>query len=332
AELLEELRRPFRVGGAELQVGGSVGISLYPADAADTADLLMHADAAMYQAKRGGRGGHALYSAAGDGARRRLELTSRLRAALGRDELELHFQPVFELASGRPAGVEALVRWNDPERGMVSPGEFIPLAEETGLIEQVGAWVLDAVCRQARAWQDLGLEIEVAFNASPLELTRPGFAHRVGERMSAHGVRPGTLTVEIIESALADAAAVAPVLERVGELGVRVAIDDFGAGFSSLTRLRHLTVHTLKLDRAFLVGVPEDARGATFVTAMLRLAGQLGLQVVAEGIETAAQLEFLRGENAALGQGYHLGRPVPADETTALLLADQASGRFGAPS
>jgi EAL domain-containing protein (putative c-di-GMP-specific phosphodiesterase class I) len=159
----------------------------------------------------------------------------------------------------------------------------------------------------------------VAYNASPIELARPGFARRLAERMAAHRIGPDMLSLEIIESALADAATVAPVLDRVAALGVRIAIDDFGAGFSSLTRLRGLTVHTLKLDRAFLPGVPDDARGAGFVTAILALASELGLRVVAEGIETETQLEFLRGEACGFGQGYHLARPMPAAQVTALL-------------
>jgi diguanylate cyclase (GGDEF)-like protein/PAS domain S-box-containing protein len=330
AELLEELRLPFRLGGAALQVGASVGISLFPADALDATDLLKHADAAMYQAKRAGRGRHALYRAADDTATRRLELTSRLRTALAGDQLELHFQPVVRLADGRIVGAEALVRWNDPERGMVSPSEFIPLAEDTGLIEAIGEWVLDAACRQARAWRDQGIEIEVGYNASPLELLNPGYAHRVGDRMRAHGLGPGSLVMEIIESALSEPAAVAQVLERISALGVRVAIDDFGAGFSSLTRLRHLTVHTLKLDRSFLAGVPEDVRGGALIAAVLRLAGELGLEVVVEGIETAGQLEHVRAAGADCGQGFHLARPMPAAELTALLQA--GSGLGGAPS
>jgi predicted signal transduction protein with EAL and GGDEF domain len=338
AELLEELRFPFRLADAALQVGASVGISLFPADALDAGDLLKHADAAMYQAKRAGRGRHALYRAADDTASRRLELTGRLRTALAGDELELHFQPVYALAGGRISAAEALVRWNDPERGMVSPAEFIPLAEDTGLIGAVGEWVLDATCRQARAWRDLGIELEVGFNVSPLELTSPGFAHRVSDRMREYRLGPGSLVMEIIESALSEPAAVAPVLERVSELGVRIAIDDFGAGFSSLTRLRHLTVHVLKLDRSFLAGVPEDARGGAFVGAMLHLSRELDLEVVAEGIETAAQLEHLRAAGATYGQGYHLARPMPAAELTALLQSGSGSGfasgsgRGGAPS
>jgi predicted signal transduction protein with EAL and GGDEF domain len=222
-ELLEALRRPFVVGEAELQVGASIGISLYPADAADAADLLKHADAAMYQAKRAGRGRHSLYRAADDTAHRRLALTTRLRTALAGDELELHYQPVYALATRTPVGVEALVRWNDPERGMISPAEFIPLAEDAGLIE--GVWVADAVCRQARAWLDLGLELGVAFNAAPLELTRPGFAHRLAALMATYRVPRGALTMEVIESAVADPVTIAPVLEQVAELGVRIAID-----------------------------------------------------------------------------------------------------------
>jgi diguanylate cyclase (GGDEF)-like protein/PAS domain S-box-containing protein len=330
AELLEELRLPFRVGGAALQVGASVGISLYPADALDAADLLKHADAAMYQAKRAGRGRHALYRAADDTATRRLELTGRLRTALAEGQLELHFQPVVELASGQIAGAEALVRWNDPERGMVSPAEFIPLAEDTGLIEAVGEWVLDAACGQARAWREQGLAIEVGVNVSPLELVAPGFGHRVADRMRAHGLGPGTLVIEITESALSEPAVVAPALDRIAEMGVRIAIDDFGAGFSSLTRLRHLTVHILKLDRSFLAGVPEDSRGAALIAAMLRLARELGLYVVAEGIETPEQLSHLRSAEASHGQGFHLARPMPAAELTALL--QSGSGLGGAPS
>jgi diguanylate cyclase (GGDEF)-like protein/PAS domain S-box-containing protein len=324
SELLDALRAPFRVGGADLTLGASLGISLFPADAGDAVDLLKHADIAMYQAKRTSRGGHALYDAAVDDAKRRLDLSNRLRAALARRELELHYQPVFDLATGLPIAVEALIRWNDPERGMVSPAEFIPLAEETGLIEPVGKWVLGEVCRQARVWRDLGIVVKIAYNASPQELTKPGFARRLGERMAAHGIRPGTLTVEIIESALSDPAAVAPVLERVAALGVQIAIDDFGAGFSSLTRLRDLTVHTLKLDRTFLHGVPDDERAVGFITAVLALASHLGLQVVAEGIETEEQLEFLRGECCRFGQGYHLARPMPAAQVTELLRAAAA--------
>jgi len=239
---------------------------------------------------------------------------------------------VYLLADGSITGAEALVRWNDPDRGMVSPSEFIPLAEDTGLIGAVGEWVLDATCRQARAWRDLGLELEVGYNASPLELMSPSYAHRVADRMRAHGLGPGSLVMEIIESALSEPAAVAPVLDRIGALGVRVAIDDFGAGFSSLTRLRHLRVHILKLDRSFLAGVPDDARGGAFIAAILRLARELNLDIVAEGIETAGQLEHLRAAEADRGQGYHLARPMPAAELTELLLGQAGSGRGGAPS
>jgi diguanylate cyclase (GGDEF)-like protein/PAS domain S-box-containing protein len=321
AELLEELRLPFHLGGAALQIGASVGISLYPADATDAADLLKHADAAMYQAKRAGRGRHALYRAADDTASRRLELTGRLRGALAQNQLELHYQPVYALAERKIIGAEALVRWNDPERGMVSPAEFIPLAEETGLIGPIGEWVLDAACRQASAWRAAGIEVEVGVNVSPLELRSPAFARRVADRMRAYGLGPGTLVLEITETALSEPAAVAPMLDRIAELGVKIAIDDFGAGFSSLTRLRHLTVHILKLDRSFLAGVPEDPRGAALIAAMLQLARELGLYVVAEGIETPEQLRHLHAARASHGQGFHLARPMPAAELTALLRA-----------
>jgi diguanylate cyclase (GGDEF)-like protein/PAS domain S-box-containing protein len=331
SEMLRCLDRPFALDSGELLVGASIGISLFPGDAAGAADLLKHADTAMYQAKRAGRGGYAVYRAEDDGALRRLELTNRLRSAVQRGELELHYQPVYDLQAARAVAAEALVRWNDPERGMVSPGEFIPLAEETGMIDAIGEWVQETACRQLREWQDRRLELELAINVSPRELARPGFARRLGERLAAHGVRPGSLTLEIIESALVDTEAVSPVLDALSALGVRVAIDDFGAGFSSLTRLRELTVHTLKLDRSFLHNVPEDRRATAFITAMLALAEQLGLDVVAEGIETPSQLGFLLSEGCPRGQGFHLGRPMPAPELIALLEA-QASGRSGATS
>ena len=295
-ELLDELRSPFRVGGARAPAGASVGISLFPADAATPTDLLKHADAAMYQAKAPSRGGHAVYRADVDDAHRRLELTTRLRAALARDELELHYQPVFERRDrARRSAVEALIRWNDPERGMVSPAEFIPLAEDTGLIEPIGAWVLNEVVppgarlagpRPRRSWS--------RYNAAPQELASPGFARRVGERMAAHGVRPGALASRSSSPRSPTPRPSRRCSSASATSACRVAIDDFGAGFSSLTRLRHLTVHTLKLDRAFLHDVPDDVRGAGFITAMLGLADQLGLHVVAEGIETEEQLEFLR--------------------------------------
>jgi diguanylate cyclase (GGDEF)-like protein/PAS domain S-box-containing protein len=312
---------PFDIAGAELHVSVSVGVSLFPRDAADADELLRHADSAMYQAKRDARSGFALYAPSEDDPLERLNLTTRLRKALKGGDLLLHYQPIFSLADDRPVGVEALIRWNDPVRGLVPPGDFIPAAEHSGLIEPIGEWVLDEVCRQAAEWARLGLKPTLSVNASPRELRRPEYIQSLARALSRRGVEASRIVVEVTESAAMDETGTgARMLTRLRDLGVGVAIDDFGEGFSSLSRLRELPVERLKIDRSFMREVPEHGEPTAVITAIIQLAEALGREVVAEGVETEEQRRFLLEQGCPLGQGYHLCRPLPADEVTALLL------------
>jgi diguanylate cyclase (GGDEF)-like protein/PAS domain S-box-containing protein len=312
---------PFEVAGTELHVSASVGVSLFPRDAEDADELLRHADAAMYQAKRNARAGFSLYTQEGDDPFERLSLTSRLRRSLEQGELVLHYQPIFSLADGKPVSVEALIRWDDPERGLLEPEAFIPAAEHSGLIEPIGEWVLDEVCYQAGQWSALGLRPRLSVNASPRELRRPEYADALAAALGRHGLEPSRLVVEVTESAaMDDTGASRRLLARLHELGVGLAIDDFGEGFSSLSRLRELPVEQLKIDRSFMRDVPAAEGPSAVITAIIRLAEALGRTVVAEGVETEEQRRFLAEQGCPLAQGFHLARPLPADEVTALLL------------
>jgi diguanylate cyclase (GGDEF)-like protein/PAS domain S-box-containing protein len=314
-------QEPFEIAGAELHVSVSVGVSLFPRDAADADELLQHADAAMYQAKRDARSGFALYKPSADDPLERLNLTARLRKALKGGDLVLHYQPIYSLADNKPVGVEALIRWNDPVRGLVPPAEFIPAAEHSGLIEPIGEWVLDEVCRQAAEWSRLGLRPSVSVNASPRELRRPEYVEGLARALARRGVDPSRIVVEVTESAAMDETGTGQrMLARLQELGVRTAIDDFGEGFSSLSRLREMPVERLKIDRSFMRDVPGDAEPTAVICAIIQLAEALGREVVAEGVETEEQREFLLEQGCPLAQGFHLCRPLPAEEVTALLL------------
>lgn len=293
-DLVAALEAPFVVNGLEFELGASVGIALYPPDGEGPAELLKRADAALYAVKRTGRGRAGFYEPTSDDADARLTFSSRLRRGLARDEFELHYQPVFSLADDRAVGVEALIRWRDPERGLISPGEFIPLAEEAGLIETIGDWVIDATLAQTESWARMGLHPPVALNVSPRQLRQPGFAARVAAKLADWSVAPEQISIEITESAaMEDPKRVRSTMEDLHRLGVLLAIDDFGSGFSSLSRLRTLPVETLKIDRSFLRGVPESADAAAIVSAVVALAEALGMRAVAEGVETAAQRAFL---------------------------------------
>jgi diguanylate cyclase (GGDEF)-like protein/PAS domain S-box-containing protein len=318
--MLEALSRPFTISGEEFNVGASIGIAVFPRDAADSEQLLRHADAAMYQAKARGRNAVALYSGEGHQSRDRLSLSSRLRKAIVREELVLHWQPIVDPRDGMLRMTEALVRWDDPQRGLVMPLEFVPFAEETGLIDQMGEWVFDALCRQRLAWRAEGLDPEVTFNASPRELRRPQFAQQLRARLDAYGLDPERITVEVTESAaMGEHGGAEPVLAELAEAGFRVAIDDFGAGYSSLSRLRDLPVQVLKIDRSFLRDVPERPEATAVITAILELAGALGMETVAEGVETACQRTFLIERGCTLAQGFLLGRPGLARDLEPML-------------
>jgi diguanylate cyclase (GGDEF)-like protein/PAS domain S-box-containing protein len=318
--LVAALREPFAISGLEFQIDATVGISLFPDDAESADALLRHADAAMYAGK--GRGPVALYAQSSADPRGRLSMTRRLRHALAQGEFELHYQPVVALADGAPVGVEALLRWRDPERGLVAPMEFLPVAEETGLIEPIGEWVVGALCRQARVWLDQGIDPELSFNVSLRQL-RPGrFAATLDSALRGFRLEPGRFTAEITESALMrEPARVERALGELNELGIRLAIDDFGAGYSSLGRLHEMPFDVLKIDRSFLGQLPESRTTPAVIGTIVQLAAALGMETVAEGVETEEQRALLLERGCRLSQGYLFGRPMPAPEVTALFAA-----------
>jgi diguanylate cyclase (GGDEF)-like protein/PAS domain S-box-containing protein len=324
------LARPFTIHGTELFIRARAGISIFPFDASEPRLLLQHADAAHYQAKEPGSAPTRVFAAGSEAVEQRLEMITRLRKAVDRHEFVLHYQPVIDLARAQDAinagsetvpmvGVEALIRWNDPDRGMVPPLDFIPLAEETGLIEPIGAWVVEEACRQAAAWAADGLELDVAFNVSLRQLWQPDFVETTLRAARVAGVDPRRMIVEVTETTvMADPERTQSVLEALNEHGFRMAIDDFGTGHSSLARLWRLPVDLLKIDRSFVAEMPGDEAASTMASTIIHLASSLGIDHLAEGIERSDQLDYLVDQGAGLGQGFLFGRPVPAPEIAQL--------------
>jgi diguanylate cyclase (GGDEF)-like protein/PAS domain S-box-containing protein len=324
-ELALRLAKPFTVSGAEFHVGASIGISLFPEDADGADELLQHADVAMYQSKGRGRAASTVYAGVTHDPLERLSLSRRLRRAIARGELALHYQPIVWTASGRLHSMEALLRWQDPERGLVQPDSFIPVAEEMGLIDPIGAWVIEALAAQLAEWQAQGIQPRVSFNVSPRELHRPDFATDLGERLRSAGADPSLLTMELTESAtLREPERIGPLLRDLRALGLQLAIDDFGAGWSSLSRLRSLPVQILKIDRSFLREIPENPEAGAIVRAVIALSDALGRTTVAEGVEQPVQQHFLAAQGCPLSQGRLFGDALTPDEMTARLRAEQA--------
>jgi diguanylate cyclase (GGDEF)-like protein len=316
--LCDALASPCQLGAAELLVECSVGLSVFPGDADSAATLLAHADAAMYEAKSSG-GGVAVYASGTADPLERLALAARLRHAIEREELELHYQPVCR-PTGEVLGMEGLVRWRDPVRGLVPPLDFIPVAERTGVIDSLGAWVLEEMCSQGAEWRAEGLEPNIGVNVSPRQLRRPGFAARAAATVARHGISFSRFVFELTESAWSlEASRLLPVLHDMRAHGLNLAIDDFGAGYSSLWRLRELPVQIIKVDRAFLNGVAADPQACAVYAAILQLAETVGCDVVAEGVETADQVAFLAARGCTFHQGFHYSRPLPGPDATALL-------------
>ncbi len=314
----ESLKRPFVLYGTEFYATASMGISLFPDSADDARALMRQADAAMYRSKRSAPGGFFRFTAETAERGDRLALATRLRKAVERKEWLLHYQPVVELASGRVVALEALIRWRRGQGKFVPPNDFIPLAEELGLIQEIGDWVLEEICRQLVEWSALGFEPSVSYNMSPRELWQPEVAERIFARLDLTGIQPAKLVVEITEStAMADPERTLRVLTAMHEGGLRLAIDDFGTGYSSLSRLKHLPVDLLKIDRPFIHDLPGDRESANVVRAVIALAEGLGMQPLAEGIETEEQWRFLVDHGCELGQGFYLSPPLPGEEITA---------------
>ncbi|HEX2039699.1 MAG TPA: EAL domain-containing protein [Acidimicrobiales bacterium] len=325
SKVLDAFRAPFVVGDHELFMTPSVGIALYPGDGMRYETLLKHADIAMYRAKARGGNGYELYGGrSGDTAYPRLALEADLHNALDHDELRVVYQPIVDLATRRVVAVEALVRWHHRSLGVVRPDEFIPLAEEAGLVVALDTWVLREACRQTRAWVDAGLpRLRLAVNMSGRHLQHPRMAVTVIEALREHRVDPGQLELEVTESvAVAEIGDTRETLDGLRGLGVTVAIDDFGTGYSMLSRLRQFPLDTLKIDRSFVSEITSSEDDAPIVSATIAMAHSLGLQVVAEGVETEAQLEYLRRNGCDLAQGYLLSRPVDADVVAVLLDSD----------
>jgi diguanylate cyclase (GGDEF)-like protein len=323
ARLLEALNQPCRSGGREASVTSSIGIAMYP-DHGTMSMLIAHAEAAMRAAKSAGGASWCFFEPRMmSGAREQVELLQDLRGALAQGQLELYYQPKVHAPSGEITGAEALLRWHHPERGMVLPSVFIPIAERFGLINSMGNWVIDEACRQARAWRDQGLLMRVAINLSVHQLRNPELVERIAEALRQHQVNPRLLTCEITESvAMEDAEGAMLMFEKLAAAGVHLSIDDFGTGYSSLSYLRKLRAGELKIDRSFVLDLETSSDARAVVDAVIKLAQALGLKVVAEGVETEEQHTILRSLGCDELQGFLFAKPMPAKDLAVWAIED----------
>jgi diguanylate cyclase (GGDEF)-like protein/PAS domain S-box-containing protein len=322
-KMLATFATPFLIDGRDISISASIGISVYPGDGIDIDDLIKYADIAMYRAKDQGRNKYLFYS--NDMNIRsldKLEMESSLRRALDRKELLLHYQPQANIHTGEMTGAEVLIRWQHPEMGMVSPGQFIPLAEETGLVVPIGRWVMNKAVEQNKAWQASGLPIvKLAVNLAAQQF-HPALADEVSSVLIQHDLANEYLELEITESmVMNNADQVIEMLSDMDRLGVKTSLDDFGTGYSSLSYLKRFPIYKLKVDQSFVRGLPGDADDVAITRAIIGMGKSLGLNVIAEGVETQEQLDFLRAEGCDEIQGYLLSKPIPADEFAALLSA-----------
>jgi EAL domain-containing protein (putative c-di-GMP-specific phosphodiesterase class I) len=326
--VIRSLALPANLSGRDYQMRASVGVTLFPDDGTDLEDVIRQADLAMYRAKAQGRGRAIFFER--EMAQRRASFTdSGLHRALRRRELSLFYQPQFNLADGRLCGVEALLRWQTRYDGIKLPGEFIPAAEHSGLITDIGGFVLDTACAQFAEWQRAGIAPRMfSVNVSVQQLKDPGFVRMVQTALDQHRISPAMLELELVESVLADAEVEEP-LRAVANLGVKLALDDFGTGYSSLNYLRRYPVHTVKLDRSFLDEVPQNESAGALVESVITMAHTLGKRVTAEGVESGAQLEFLRARGCESAQGFYLARPMSASALTEILESRRPGSEIG---
>jgi diguanylate cyclase (GGDEF)-like protein len=315
-KFLRTLVRPFTLeNGAEVYLSASLGVALFPTDGRDADELLKNAEAALHRAKEQGRDSCQFYAPQmNQRALGRLRLESSLRQAVARQEFMLHYQPKIGVNGGRVSGVEALLRWNDPEQGLMSPEDFIPVLEDTGLILPVGLWVLETACAQMRTWWEAGIEVpSMAVNLSVRQFLQPELDLRIGEIIRRHGLPPAAIELEITESMLMhDPQQAVQILGRLKQLGVRLSVDDFGTGYSSLAYLKQFPLDALKIDRAFISNITSDADDAAIAIAIVNLAHNLNLKVVAEGVETGAQVNFLIQQGCDILQGFYFAKPMDA--------------------
>ncbi|MBK5964312.1 hypothetical protein CCR95_09490 [Thiocystis minor] len=322
ARLLEALAPPFSLAGHEVMITVSIGITVFPQDGDQGSDLLRNGDMAMYHAKRAGKNTFKFFdSSLNEAALRRLRTETALRHAIDNNELCLYFQPLLDLGSGEMRGLEALLRWINPELGEVSPVNFIPIAEETGLIVPIGEWVMRDACEQLRAWQLVGTLIaRVAVNVSAYQFKQPDFPDQVERILADSGLAPNCLELELTESLLMDhAEASVQMLHRLKAVGVQLAIDDFGTGYSSLNYLKRFPIDRLKIDRSFIVNIERDRDNAAIVQAIIAMADTMSLHVTAEGVETSEQLDFLRANCCGEVQGFLFSKAVPVEEIPDLI-------------
>ncbi len=333
SKIQSNLADSYRIADHVLYATPSIGISLYPIDGSDPGTLLRNADTAMYHAKNAGRNNHQFYTARmNEASGERLAMENELRQAIAaispeRSEFALHFQPQIETVSGRVLGVEALLRWNNPKFGPVSPLRFIAIAEETGLIQPLGDWVIWETCRLVRVMKKQGIRgIRVAINISAQQLRHENLLLLVRGALACYDLEPQDIEFEVTESTAMDNPEMTlSILDQLAAMGIVLAIDDFGTGYSSLAYLKHLPIKRLKLDRSFVTDIETDANDAAICTATIALGHSLGLELVAEGVETEAQRDFLAGLGCDILQGYLYSRPMPFDDTVAYLKAHQAA-------
>jgi len=322
-KIIAALEAPHRIAGRDLRISASIGIATFPEDAADAKTLTRNADSAMYQAKYSGRNNYQFFRPdinANAAERQSVELD--LRQAIARQEFVLHYQPKVNLQSGAIVGVEALIRWQRQHRDIVPPARFVPVAEESGLIVPIGRWALDTACRQARAWQVEGLSpVPIAINVSAVELRGKDFLSNVRQILEQNQLEPRFLELELTETfMMQDWKSTAEILRALKTLGVKIALDDFGTGYSSLSYMRRFPIDALKIDQSFVRDMTSDADDASIVSAVINMGRSLNMGVVAEGIQTRAQLEFLRERQCPEGQGFYFAPPIPAAEATEFLL------------
>jgi diguanylate cyclase (GGDEF)-like protein/PAS domain S-box-containing protein len=320
--VMDSVAQPVMLGTKEFFVTASIGVAVYPSEGTSADSLIEHADIAMYRAKKLGRNNFQFYTPAmNEESLERVRIEGALRNALERDEFVLHYQPQVDLASGQIVGMEALIRWKHPELGMVPPSRFVGVAEETGLIVPIGAWVMRTACARNKAWQDAGLpRLRVAVNLSARQFGAPGLVESIEQVLADTALAPDCLEIELTESLfMSDVTPAVDLLHRMKALGVNLSIDDFGTGYSSLSYLSRFPIDVLKIDRSFVADITDDANDAAIVTSIIALAHNLKLSVIAEGVETAAQLDYLRKHGCDEMQGYYFSKPLPADEFEQLL-------------
>ncbi|MEJ2398151.1 MAG: EAL domain-containing protein, partial [Gammaproteobacteria bacterium] len=319
--IIEAFEAPFIVARQRLKMSCSMGIAIYPEHGTDRVTLLKHADTAMYEAKRQGRSGYAWYEwALGARLQQRITMEARMRDALAQQQYRLHYQPIVDLRSGDLIGIEALLRWLDAEGQSHSPEDFIPVAEETGLILPLGEWVLREACKQAKQWLDQGFELGISVNLSTRQFLDPDLPVKVESVIREYQLPPSRLELEITEgAAMLDPESSLEVLTTLKQIGVKIAIDDFGTGYSSLSYLKRIPADTIKIDKSFVDGVASESDDHAIVYSIIALAKSLDKHIIAEGIETREQKEALEEAGCHWGQGYLFSRPLPVDECEAML-------------